>query len=132
MEFAYDGGGLAKGGSVTLYLDGGKVGEGRVEGTVPMMFSTDETTDVGADSATPVSDDYGPRGNAFTGRVRWVQLDIDEAAEDLDHLISPRSACGSRWLANSGSDVRGEGSPRHLLALGSRGIIVSRDRGRSA
>ncbi len=54
-----------------------------------MIFSTDETTDVGADSATPVSDDYGPTGNAFTGRVRWVQLDIDEAAEDLDHLISP-------------------------------------------
>jgi arylsulfatase len=53
-----------------------------------MMFSSDETTDVGADSATPVSDDYGPRGNGFTGRVRWVQLDIDEAAEDVDHLIS--------------------------------------------
>ena len=67
MEFAYDGGGLAKGGSVTLYLDGAQVGEGRVEGTVPMIFSTDETTDVGADSATPVSDDYGPTGNAFTG-----------------------------------------------------------------
>jgi arylsulfatase len=69
MEFAYDGGGLAKGGSVTLYLDGAKAGEGRVEGTVPLIFSTDETTDVGSDSATPVGDDYGPRGNAFTGRV---------------------------------------------------------------
>ena len=89
MEFAYDGGGLAKGGSVTLYLDGAKAGEGRVEGTVPMMFSADETTDVGTDSATPVSDDYGAKDNAFTGRVRWVQLDIDEAAEDLDHLITP-------------------------------------------
>ena len=31
MEFAYDGGGLAKGGGVTLYLDGDQVGEGRVE-----------------------------------------------------------------------------------------------------
>jgi len=89
MEFSYDGGGLAKGGSVTLYLDGDKVGEGRVDGTVPMIFSADETTDVGADSATPVSDDYGPKDSAFTGRVRWVQLDIDEAAEDLDHLITP-------------------------------------------
>lgn len=75
MEFAYDGGGLAKGGSVALYLDGAKVGEGRVEGTVPMMFSADETTDVGTDSATPVSDDYGAKDNAFTGRVRWVQLE---------------------------------------------------------
>jgi arylsulfatase A-like enzyme len=89
MEFAYDGGGLGKGGTVTLYVDGAKAGEGRVEGTVPMVFSADETTDVGSDSATPVSDDYGPKTSAFTGRVRWVQIDLDEAAEDLDHLITP-------------------------------------------
>jgi arylsulfatase len=88
VEFAYDGGGLAKGGDLTLYLDGDKVGEGRVEHTVPMMFSADETTDLARDSATPVSDDHG-YDNAFTGRVRWVQLAIDEAAEDVDHLISP-------------------------------------------
>jgi len=89
MEFAYDGGGLAKGGNVALYVDGDNVGEGRVEATQPMMFSGDETTDVGSDSATPVSDDYGPRDSEFTGQVRWVQIDIDEAAEDVDHLISP-------------------------------------------
>jgi arylsulfatase A-like enzyme len=87
MEFAYDGGGLAKGGTVTLYVDGGKAGEGRVEGTVPMAFSADETTDVGSDSATPVSDDYGPKTSAFSGRVRWVQIDLD--VDDHDHLISP-------------------------------------------
>jgi arylsulfatase len=88
MEFAYDGGGLGKGGSVTLFVDGEQVGEGRVDGTVPMVFSADETTDVGSDTATPVSDDYGPEDSEFTGRVLWVQLDIDEAAEDLDHLIT--------------------------------------------
>jgi arylsulfatase A-like enzyme len=88
MEFAYDGGGLAKGGDVTLYVDGQKVGEGRVEHTVPMAFSGDETTDLGRDSATPVSDDHG-YDNAFTGRVRSVQIDVDEAAEDVDHLITP-------------------------------------------
>ena len=89
MEFAYDGGGVGKGGDVTLFLDGGEVGRGRVEATVPMLFSADETTDVGSDTATPVSDDYGPKDSEFTGRVRWVQLDVDEAAEDLDHHISP-------------------------------------------
>jgi arylsulfatase len=89
MEFAYDGGGVGKGGTVALFVDGEQVGEGRVEGTVPMLFSADETTDVGSDSATPVSDDYGPKDSGFTGRVRWVQLDIDAAAEDVDHLISP-------------------------------------------
>ena len=61
MEFAYDGGGLAKGGKVTLYYDGQKVGEGRVEQTVPMMFSADETTDVGRESGTPVTPDYDRR-----------------------------------------------------------------------
>ncbi len=65
------------------------VGHGRVDGTVPMVFSADETTDVGGDTATPVSDDYGPRDSGFTGTVRRVQLDIDKAAEDADHLVSP-------------------------------------------
>ena len=89
MEFSYDGGGLGKGGDVELYVDGDQVGEGRVDGTVPMLFSADETCDVGADSATPVSHDYGPRDSEFTGEVGWVQIDIDEAAEDTDHLIGP-------------------------------------------
>jgi hypothetical protein len=89
MEFAYDGGGLAKGGTVTLYLDGEKAGDGRVEGTVPMLFSGDETCDVGSDTASPVSDDYTSEESQFNGTVEWVQIDIDEAAEDLDHLISP-------------------------------------------
>ena len=39
MEFAYDGGGLAKGGTATLYIDGKKVGDGRINATVPMIYS---------------------------------------------------------------------------------------------
>jgi hypothetical protein len=89
MEFAYDGGGLGKGGTVTLYVDGDKVGEGRVEGTVPMIFSADETADIGSDTASPVSDDYGPTDNAFNGSVLWVQIDLGEDAGDADHLITP-------------------------------------------
>ena len=89
IEFTYDGGGLGKGGDVELLVDGDQVGAGRVEATVPMIFSADETTDVGSDSATPVSDDYGPKDSAFTGRIHWVQLDGDADAEDIDHLISP-------------------------------------------
>jgi arylsulfatase A-like enzyme len=89
MEFAYDGGGLGKGGKVTLFVDGAEVGDGQLGATIPMLFSADETTDVGSDTGTPVSDDYGPRGNEFNGKVAWVQLDIDENAEDLDHLITP-------------------------------------------
>lgn len=87
MEFAYDGGGLAKGGSVTLYYDGKKSGQGRIEQTVPMMFSCDETTDVGRESGTPVSSDYTRNTSKFSGKVNWVQIDLGK--DDHDHLISP-------------------------------------------
>jgi arylsulfatase len=89
MEFAYDGGGPAKGGAVTLYLDGEKVGEGRVEATVPLLFSGDETLDVGRDGASPVIDDYDAESSLFTGTVNWVQIDLGDDAEDADHLITP-------------------------------------------
>jgi len=89
MEFDYDGGGLAKGGTVRLYVDGETAGEGRVDIRVPMVFSADETTDVGRDTATAVSPGYTASDNEFNGRVHWVQIDIDDKAEDLDHLITP-------------------------------------------
>jgi len=89
MEFTYDGGGLGKGGAVGLYIDGTEVGSGRVDGTVPLFFSGDETTDLGSDLASPVSDDYEAGDSVFTGNVEWVQIDIADSAEDLDHLISP-------------------------------------------
>jgi arylsulfatase len=88
MEFAYDGGGLGKGGNVSLYVDGRPVGAGRVEMTVPFGFSIDETCDVGRDLASPVSPDYGPRGNAFNGEVNWVEIDVDKEALDQDHILT--------------------------------------------
>ena len=70
MEFAYAGGGLGKGGKVTLYIDGKKVGEGDIPMTLAMVFSADDGCDVGEDSGAPVSPDYGSRGNAFNGRSK--------------------------------------------------------------
>jgi hypothetical protein len=87
MEFKYDGGGLAKGGDVTLYCDGKAIGKGRVERTIPMGYSADEACDVGRDSGSPSSPDYGPENNAFNGEIAWVQIDI--GADDHNHLISP-------------------------------------------
>jgi arylsulfatase len=89
MEFAYDGGGMAKGGLATLYLDGEKIGDGRVEHTEPILFSADETCDLGYEAGSPVSEDYGPRGNEFTGEVNWVEIDLGEDAKDADHYIDP-------------------------------------------
>jgi hypothetical protein len=88
MEFAYDGGGIGKGATVTLYVDGEKVGEGRVGRTHALFFSMDETAEVGCDVGEPVSPDYGSRGNSFSGKVKWVQIDIDAAAKDVDHMIA--------------------------------------------
>ena len=87
----------AKGGTVTLYLDGDKIGEGRVDATVPMIFSADETADVGRDTASLVSDDYDGESSAFTGTVNWVQIDLGEDADDADHLITPEERLRSRW-----------------------------------
>jgi arylsulfatase len=86
-EFKYDGGGLGKGGTISLFVDGKKEGEGRIDATVPMAFSADETCDVGKEGGSPVSPDYGPTGNEFSGTVNWVQIDLEK--DDHDHLISP-------------------------------------------
>ncbi|BBA90402.1 arylsulfatase [Mycobacterium pseudoshottsii JCM 15466] len=86
MEFGYDGGGLGRGGDVTLFYDGKAVGQGRVERTQPMAFSADEACDVGCDTGSPASPGYGPTGNAFSGTIAWVQIDL--GADSHDHLIT--------------------------------------------
>ncbi|HLF30994.1 MAG TPA: arylsulfatase [Xanthomonadales bacterium] len=76
MDFAYDGGGLAKGGTVTLTVNGLKVAEGRLDHTVPMVFSGDEGTDVGVDNETPVTDAYAESDNRFNGTIHEVRIEL--------------------------------------------------------
>jgi arylsulfatase len=87
MEFAYDGGGVNKGGTVTLYCDGKEVGKGRVEQTQGFIFSADETADIGYESGTTVSPDYTAHTSRFSGKINWVQIDLGKDAEDADHFI---------------------------------------------
>jgi hypothetical protein len=89
MEFAYDGGGLGKGGTVSLFVDGKKVGDGKVGATAGMIFAADDGCDVGQDTGSPVAEDYGPRGNEFSGRIKGIEIAIADASESEDHLISP-------------------------------------------
>jgi hypothetical protein len=86
VEFAYNGNGIAKGGGLSLYLDGNKVGEGRIEQTEPFVFSADETLDIGFESGSRVTTDYS--SNRFNGEVNWVQIDVGEDANDLDHFLN--------------------------------------------
>jgi arylsulfatase A-like enzyme len=86
IEFAYDGGGLGKGGNVTLYLDGEQVAAGRVERTEPIGFGS-TYTDVGRDPLPTVTDDYLRGDNAFTGTIKWLELGAGD--DSHDHLIDP-------------------------------------------
>ena len=77
FEFTYDGGGLAKGGDCTLFVNDKKVAQGRIEHTQPMVFSADETADVGIDLATPVVESIGSEEQSrFTGTVTSVKVEV--------------------------------------------------------
>jgi arylsulfatase len=77
FDFAYDGGGPAKGGKGTLTVDGEKVGEGRIGVTQPGIFSADETADVGIDLGTPVVEAIGAEAKSrFTGRIPKLTLEV--------------------------------------------------------
>jgi arylsulfatase A-like enzyme len=88
MEFAYDGPGLGKGGTASLFVDGKQIGDGKVGATAAIIFSADDTLDVGKEGGALVADDY-PVPNDFTGEVIWVEIDVAEDAEDSDHMIDP-------------------------------------------
>jgi len=92
FEFAYDGGGLGKGGLGTIYVNDKKVAEGRIERTQPMIFSADETADVGEDDATPVTEDYKAYDNKFTGKILKVKIDIGEMGAGVKAEAAKASA----------------------------------------
>jgi arylsulfatase len=78
FEFAYDGGGLAKGGLGTIFVNDKKVAEGRIERTQPMAFSLDDAADVGMDEGTPVTEEYKSSDSAFIGKILKVTVDVKE------------------------------------------------------
>jgi arylsulfatase len=76
-DFAYDGGGLGKGGTGTLFVNGEKVAEGRIGHTQAMIFSADETADVGIDLGTPVVEAVGSEAKSkFTGKINKVIVEV--------------------------------------------------------
>jgi len=77
FDFKYDGGGIGKGGTGTLSVDGKQVAQGRIDNTIPGRFSFDETFDVGEDTGTPVSEDYDVPFK-FTGRIEKVVVHLGE------------------------------------------------------
>src|SRR5262245_31340510 len=77
FDFKYDGGGIGKGGTGTLSVDGKKVAEGKIERTVGRRFSLDETFDVGEDTGTPVIEDYAKKMPfRFTGKLTKLVIEL--------------------------------------------------------
>jgi arylsulfatase len=91
MRFDYDGGGAGKGGKVTLLCDGTTIGTGRLEKTVPALFSFDDYLDVGCDNGESVVDDYGVPGGVFTGTIKKVVIDTSGEAQH-DQALKVRAA----------------------------------------
>lgn len=85
LDFAYDGGGVGRGGDAVMLVDEKAVAEGRVGATIPYYFAFDETFDIGCDRASPVTDDYPAARNAFTGTLHTVRVDLaDDLHSDRD------------------------------------------------
>ena len=88
LDFAYDGGGLGKGGKGTLFVNGQKVAEGRIEHTEAIMFSADETADVGIDLGTPVVEAIGSEARSrFTGHIPRVTIEVRDGSAKADAAV---------------------------------------------
>jgi len=101
FEFAYDGGGLGKGGTGTIMVNGKKVAEGRIDHTQCCAFSADEGADVGADEGTPVTEAYKVPFT-FTGKIDKVTIEVQEmkAADKEDAEQSRREAALKKGLSD--------------------------------
>jgi hypothetical protein len=78
VDFHYDGGGIGKGGTATLRVDGKEVAQGQIPQTVQVRFSLDETFDVGEDTGTPVVEDYADKMPfAFSGTLRKLVVVLE-------------------------------------------------------
>jgi len=96
-HFDFDGGQPGSGGTGRIYVNDQLVAEGRIDKTVPFVFSADETMDIGGDSAMPVTDDYAEgEKNHFTGDIAWVRIDLED--DDVSHL-EPEDAKYHRVMA---------------------------------
>jgi arylsulfatase len=101
-EFASDGPGMGKGGIGTIFVNGQKVAEGRIEHTQCCFFSADEGADVGVDEGTPVTEDYKEGNNKFTGTINKVTIELKEvkaASAEEDQLVT-REAHVRKQLAD--------------------------------
>jgi arylsulfatase A-like enzyme len=99
FAFKYDGGGLGKGATGTLFVDGRQVAEGKIPQTIRARFSLDETFDVGADTGTPVVEDYVDKMPfAFTGTLRKFVVVLEPQKLSAEELKALREAEAKAYM----------------------------------
>ncbi len=76
-EFAYDGGGLGKGGTLSLFVNDQKAGEARMDKTQALTLGLGGALDVGEDTGSAVDEAYAPPFK-FTGKINSVTIDLKE------------------------------------------------------
>ena len=95
FSFNYDGGGIGKGATGSLFVDGNKVAEGQLPRTIAVRFSLDETFDVGEDTGTPVAEDYADKmPYRFTGTLKKLGVVLEPqklSEEERKHLREQES-----------------------------------------
>jgi len=93
FDFRFDGGGPGAGGVETIYVNGTKVAEGRIERTQANIFSVDDLADVGVDEGTPVVESYGDHTkNRFGGRIQKITIDVGPLASEPDLTNAKKSS----------------------------------------
>jgi len=96
FKFQYDGGGLGKGATGTLFVDGTQVAQGQIPQTVVARFSLDETFDVGEDTGTPVVEDYADKMPfPFTGTLKKFVVVLEPeklTAEEQKRLLAEEAS----------------------------------------
>jgi arylsulfatase len=76
----YNGPGMGKSATGTLFVDGQQVAQVTIERTIPIRFSLDETMDVGEDTGTPVLEEYEAKMPfKFTGVLNKVVIELGKS-----------------------------------------------------
>jgi arylsulfatase A-like enzyme len=100
FHFKYDGGGIGKGATGTLLLDGKQIAEGRIDQTTAIRFSLDESFDVGQDTGTPVVEGYADKMPfAFTGTLKKFVVLLQPEKLSEEDLARLREQEAKVWMA---------------------------------
>jgi arylsulfatase len=100
FQFKYDGGGIGKGATGTLFVDGKEVAQGQIPQTIMIRFSLDETFDIGEDTGTPVVEDYaGKMPFRFTGTLKRFVVVLEPQKLSAEEISRLREAEAKAWMS---------------------------------